>query len=331
MVAPIPIPNLKLSNGCVIPNLGISTYRKMNETLDLEKPLNYAISNGYRLIDTAWVYFNDEAIKKVIQENCHNTRREEKREGNLNLKREELFICSKLWNIHHSKKRAINGIKNTLKTLGLDYLDAFFVNWPMGFQECDDNEPYPKTKEGKIAYSDVHYLDTYAACEESCENKLIRSIGLSNFNIKQCEDVLKNCKIKPTLNRIEVNPYFQNDELVSFCQNNNITVVAYLPLGAAELTSEHRGDFPNLLEDQTLIRIGKVHKKTPAQIALRWSIQRGLVPIPKAVLEKHIDENMNVFDFKLSQEEMNEIKKLNRNLRICTFSEVRDHPFYPFN
>jgi diketogulonate reductase-like aldo/keto reductase len=155
--------------------------------------------------------------------------------------------------------------------------------------------------------------------EDLCKQGKLKSIGVCNFNRKQLEDLLNNCSVKPVVNQIEVHLYCQNDRLIEFCQNNGITVVAYSPLGAVDLAESK--DMPILLEDPVLIEIAKKHNKSPAQICIKWCLQRGLVVIPKALDKNCILENGLVFDFTLSDDDMSQIKKLNKNLRYFSAPE----------
>ena len=125
-------------------------------------------------------------------------------------------------------------IAETLKLTGCNYIDLFLIQWPMGFQENCGIEPFPRDSSGNIIYSDVHYLETYNAIEEYVRMGTIKNIGVCNFNIEQLQDILKNCKVKPVINQIEVHPYLQNDEIIEFCQNNGIQVVTYSPFGSFE-------------------------------------------------------------------------------------------------
>lgn len=199
------------------------TTKEENENV-LIAAVKSAIKNGYRHFDCAHIYNNEQHIGKAIRESIA--------ESNGLLKRQDFFITSKCWNTFHSKNKVHLCLDQILQRLGLDYLDLYLVHWPMGFKE--DSGDYPADANGKMIASDIHYLETYKAMEECVRNGKTKSIGVSNFNIKQLEEILANCQIKPVCNQIEVNPLFQNDTLVQFCQKNNIVVVAYAPLGAPD-------------------------------------------------------------------------------------------------
>lgn len=315
------IPNVKMNNGLTIPALGFGTERTAGSPSFLEGAIKYAVSIGYRHFDGAWVYFNDPSLAKAIKEAMT--------ESGGKISRDQLTLACKVWNTFHSKQGVTLAVDSTLTNLNIDYVDIMYIHWPMGFKENVGTDAFPKDEQGKVMYSDVDYMETYRALEEFVDQGLIKSIGLSNLNKEQCENVLKNCRIKPACIQIEVHPYFQNDKLVEFCQNNGILVVGYSALGAADL-AESREHIPNVLEDEKLAKIGKKYNKSVAQVCLRWSIQRGCVPLVKALEPEKILENGQIFDFELSDEDMKEIKKVNKNCRVCKVPQYKDHPYYPF-
>ncbi len=143
----------------------------------------------------------------------------------------------------------------------------------------------------------------------------MKSIGVSNFSISQLEDVLQNCKVKPVANQVEAHIYLQNEELVKFCQSNGIALTAYGPLGAPNRTPKNPAD-PVLLEDEVVLQLAKKYSKTPAQICLKWGVQQNIVMIPKSTTPSRLKENIEIFDFMLSDEDMKELKGLDRNFRI---------------
>lgn len=318
----VTIPNVKLNNGHEIPMIGLGTERTGSDPVKLESALKLAIKSGYRYIDAAWISFIDPVLEKVIKMSS----------GKImgTVTREDLFLVCKLWNTYHSKEGVKMGLSDTLTNIGLNYLDCYFINWPIGFKESPGVEPFPKDNDGNIIFSDVHYIETYKAIEPFVNDGVVKSIGLCNFNLTQLQDILKNCAVKPAICQVECHPYFQNDKLVEFCQNNGILVVATSPLGDADL-AQTREDIPKVLLDETLIRIGKKYNKSSAQVCLRWCVQRGIVPVPKALEEDHVLENANIFDFQLTDEDMLLIKRINKNFRIQKFTEAKNHKFYPFN
>lgn len=318
-IKPVQIPKIKLNTGAEMPLLAFGTSRSGSDTSIMTQAIKFAIKLGYRNFDVAWVYFIDSLVGCTLKE----VMREQ------SLQREEFFLGCKVWNTFHRKDILPIGLNDTLSNLKTDYLDLYLLHWPIAFEDNPGYDPYPLDKEGNLMFSETHYLEAYHTMEELVEQGKIKSIGVSNFNISQLEDIIKNCHVKPAVNQIEVHPYLQNDKLIEFCQNNGIVVMAYSPLGAKDLAELKH--IPNLLEDETLIRIGKKYNKTPAQVSIRWCLQRGLVVVPKAITPEKIIENTQVFDFELSDEDMRDIKKLNKNLRIYNIPDQKQNKFYPFN
>jgi len=246
------------------------------------------------------------------------------------VKRQDLFVTSKVWDTFHSREKTKICLQDTLSKLKMDYIDLYLIHWPMGLKEDSSNmETVPKDVKGNILFSDIHYLETYKGLEDLVEQGLVKSIGVSNFNIEQLKDILKNAKIKPMICQIEVNPYLQNDELIEFCQKNGVCVEGYAPFGTGQ-KNEDRPELPLIVEHPTLKEIGAKYNKTAAQVCLRWGLQRNLVVIPKSVTPERIIENAQVFDFSLTDDDMQKIKNLNVNLRTYSVKEFIDHPLYPF-
>jgi aldehyde reductase len=312
-------PTKKLCNGMQIPVVGLGTYKEENEE-KLVNAVKAAIKAGYRHFDCAHIYFNEQHIGKAIRESIQ--------ESNGALKREDFFIVSKLWNTFHSQEKVNASIDDILKRLGLDYLDLYVIHWPMGFKE--DVGDYPVGPDGKLIPSDIHYTDTYRYMEDLVAKGKTKMIGVSNFNIQQLKDILGMCKIKPVCNQFEVNPLWQNIELVDFCKSQDVAVVAYAPLGAPDRGWSKAGD-PVPLENPRILQLAKTYNKTPAQIILKWLLQRDLVVIPKSVTPSRIQENINLFDFTLTNEDMDVFKDfLKEQFRFYVFDQSNNHPFYPF-
>jgi diketogulonate reductase-like aldo/keto reductase len=281
------IPTKKLSSGVDFPVVGLGTYKADRSKPDqLSNAIKAAIKSGYRHFDCALCYENEDIVGTALRDAI--------KESNGQLKREDFFIVSKLWNTYHSKEEVPKCIQKQLDSFGLDYLDLYLMHWPFGFKEAT-GELYPTSDDGvnPIAYSNIHYLETYTAMEELVRQGKVKSIGVSNFNIEQLTDVLANCKVKPVTNQFEVHPYCQNTELIEFCQKNGVIVTNYAPLGAPDRGWLQKDD-PIVLEDPVILNLAKKYNKTPGQICLRWAIQRDLVTIPKSVTPSRIQENIEV-------------------------------------
>jgi diketogulonate reductase-like aldo/keto reductase len=199
--------------------------------------------------------------------------------------REDLFITTKVWNNDQGMENTLCAYEKSLERLGLDYVDLYLIHWPT-----------PKYD---------RYVDTYKALEKLYQEGRVRAIGICNFDIVHLERILTECDIKPVLNQIECHPYFNQKEMKDFCAKHNIFVEAWSPL-------EQGG---TVLQDSIILKIAEAHGKSSAQTILRWHLQNNTIVIPKSVTPSRIEENLNVFDFVLTQDEMEEIDQLNRNLR----------------
>ena len=266
-------------------SLGFCTFFEANDEAKLIEAIKEAIKIGYRHLDCAWAYRNEASVGKALKEAIE--------ESNGQLKREDFFITSKIWNTHHSKPLVRKCLQETLDSLNVDYLDLLLVHWPFGYAENTGKEPFPFDDNGKMRYSDIHYLETYKAMEELCKEGNVKSIGISNFNIEQVDDILNNCEIKPVVNQFEVNIYNQNRDLINHCHNKGIVVTAYAPLGAND-RGWMKPEDPIVLENEIILRLSKKYNRTPAQICINWIIKQGLVVLVKSVTPSRLQENLNV-------------------------------------
>lgn len=277
-----------------------------------------AIDIGYRHFDCAHVYQNEKEVGSALSEKINSGE----------VKREELFITSKLWNTYHKKELVIPALKQTLENLKLDYIDLYLIHWPFGLKE--GGELFPKDDNGKFLYSDSSYIETWKGMEECVKLGLAKSIGLSNFNSKQIKEILNIAEIKPVNNQVECHPYLNQAKLIEFCQKNDIAVTAYSPLGSPDRPMA-KSDDPVLLEDSKLKEVAKKYNKTPAQILIKYQIQRNVIVIPKSVTKSRIASNFEVFDFDISPEDMDVLNSLNKpNGRMVSVPQYGDHPDYPF-
>lgn len=313
---------IPLSDGHGIPVLGLGTYSSPLTTPKgtcLES-VKLAIDIGYRHIDGAFVYYNEHEVGEAIRAKIA--------EGKV--KREDIFYCGKLWNTCHPPELVRPTLEKTLKTLGLDYVDLYIVELPMAFKPGD--AIYPKDENGKIVYHKTDLCATWEALEECKDAGLVKSLGVSNFNRRQLELILKKpgLKHKPTSNQVECHPYFTQPKLLEFCRQHDIVIVGYSPIGTCRDESWVNVSSPPLLEDPVLNRIGKKYGKTAAQVALRFNVQRGVVVIPKSFNPQRIRENFQIFDFSMTDQEMKDIEALNKNIRYVELLMWSDHPEYPF-
>ena len=254
-----------LNNGLKIPQLGFGVWQVPND--EATAAVSKALETGYRLIDTAMIYKNEEGVGKAIKQSS--------------IPREELFITTKVWNSDHGYENTLRAFDASLERLGLDYLDLYLIHWPT-----------PKYDQ---------YVDTYKAMEAIYHEGRVKAIGVCNFHIEHLQRLMDECEVKPVLNQVECHPYLTQVELKQFCKEHGIFVEAWSPL-------EQGGE---VLQDPTIIKIAQAHGKTPAQVILRWHLQEQSIVIPKSVTPSRIEENFQVFDFRLTESEMEEIHRLN--------------------
>lgn len=295
---------IELNNGYFMPMIGIGTWQS-DDTEALERSIRYAIDAGYRHIDTAHIYGNEKALGDILKRLF-----DEKK-----IKREDLFITSKLFNNYHKNPEL--GIKTSLKDLQLDYLDLYLIHWPVTFKTDENNKPIKKN--GETVIEEFDPVGLWRHMESFVEKGYTRSIGYSNFGKINTEKILKVCKIQPAIAQFEIHPYLTQDDLVNYYQKKNIQVVSYSSLGSTA---------PNKLkvrEDPSILRIAKKYNKTVSQVILSWLNMRNILVIPKSTNENHIKENADLF--KLEDEDFKVISSLNRDYRYVDLAEWGPHRF----
>ncbi|CAI2373207.1 unnamed protein product [Moneuplotes crassus] len=280
-----------LNNGEKMPAFGLGTYDIQNQEV-----ITYSIVElGYRHIDTAQVYENEELVSKAIKEAIQ-----------AGISRDELFITTKLWN--SGFENPVKALRESLGRLNLKYVDMYLIHWPI-----------PEFEEDKKTFKKTPMHQVWQGMERCVELGIAKSIGVSNFNVQLLIDMLAYAKIPPTCNQVEVHPYYQQEGLLQFCQKYGIAVVAYAPLSSP--ARPDGGNGRNILKDPILQQIANSHDTTPAQIALAWNLQLGNVVISKTNNVTRAKENIEAVSVALSSKEMDLIRSLDANEKIYDTQE----------
>jgi len=259
---------VKLNNGIEMPWLGFGVFltKEGKEVIDA---VTFALDIGYRSIDTAAIYGNEEGVGKAVRES--------------GISRSDIFITSKVWNAHQGYETTFHAFNKSLEKLQMDYLDLYLIHWPKGSRS----------------------VETWKAMEELLGQGRIKAIGISNFKDHHIADLLPHCEIIPAINQVEFHPELAQPELLEYCNLQSIRLEAWSPLMQGRVT-----------QVPVLQSLATKYGKTPAQITLRWDLQKGVVTIPKSVTQERIKSNTDIFDFELSKEDIVKIDQLDINNRI---------------
>ncbi|EHR99461.1 MULTISPECIES: aldo/keto reductase [Staphylococcus] len=261
-------------NGRTMPKIGLGTYR-VKDSDECRESVKHAIEQGYRSIDTAMIYSNEETVGQGIKEGLKST----------GLSREDLFITSKLWLTDFGRQNVEEAYRQSVEKLGLDYLDLYLMHWP--------------------GTNEAVMIDSWRGMEDLYKQNQVKNIGVSNFTPEHFEALLAQVSIKPVINQVEFHPYLTQNKLRKYLEAQNIIMESWSPLMNSQI-----------LHDDVINEVANEVGKTPAQVVIRWNIQHDVVVIPKSVTPHRIEENLDVWNFELSDNQMERIDQLNQDKRI---------------
>lgn len=291
--------------------VGLGTY--MIDPEQVSSAIHTAIDAGYRRIDCAAVYFNEDKIGDALADEFERG----------TVKREDLFIVSKLASPFHKREHVKIGLRKTLTDLRLSYVDLYLIHWPQAFHYVDidpskrgyDNDDIDSGDDGKNIDPNVSVHETWAAMEELVDQGWVKQIGVSNFPVSLLHELMTRCKIPPAVNQVEAHPYLQQTKLLQYCEARGVYFQAYSPLGSPGYKGEGE---PRILDDPTLTRIAMVHNVSVATICIAWAIQRGTSVVAKSADAKRQAENLLPAKrhIHLSETDMADIAQLDRGYRF---------------
>jgi D-xylose reductase len=322
------VTTLPLASGDRLPAIGLGFWKV--DGAAAPALVEAAVRTGYRHFDCACDYGNESEVGKGLKQVI----------GSGACRREDLWITSKLWNTFHAGEHVRLACERSLRDLRLDYLDLYLIHFPIALEYVPFEKRYPpawfhdpEAPDPRMQPARVPISETWEAMEELVEEGLVRNIGVCNFNISLLRDMLTHAEIRPAVLQVEMHPYLAQQKLVRYCREEEIVVTAFSPLGAASYFSLGMATEDESVLDQPVIREAAArHGKSPAQVVLRWGVQRGTAVIPKTSRPERLRENIAIFDFELSPEEMNAIDGLDRNRRFNdpgVFCEKAFNTFFP--
>lgn len=297
-----PMKSFNVTDSDSIPAIGLGTWKAKSGTVG--KAVTTALNIGYRHIDCASIYNNQKEIGNAITKCLDGG----------TVKRENLWVTSKLWNNAHAARHVRPALERTLKDLNLQYLDLYLIHWPVHFRA---NITFPKGADGFIAEEEIPVMETWTAMEKLVKKGLIRFIGVCNFSLRRLKKLQEQAHIKPVMNQIELHPYLQQQPMLDYCESHDIQITAYSPLGSPDRPANlKKADEPSLLQNPVIWKIAREKAISPAQLLLSWALHRKTIVIPKSVNPTRLRKNFEAQELTLSPEQMELINTLDLNHRF---------------
>lgn len=309
----------KLNNGVNVPAVGFGTFANEGAKGETYKAVTCALQTGYRHLDCAWFYQNEDEVGDAMRDFLKE---------NSGVRREDLFICTKVWNHLHEPEEVKWSLENSLQKLKLSYVDLFLVHWPIAAEKDENNMPKLNEKGHYVIKHDLTKdpRPTWKAMEEIYNSGKARAIGVSNWTIKALSELLSFCEIKPQVNQIEIHPFLPNDELVQFCFENGIMPEAYSPLGSQNQVPT-TGEKVNT--NSALNSIAEKSGNTLAQVLIAWGLRRGYVVLPKSSTPSRIESNFK--SIQLSDDDFEAVNKVaeGRHTRFVNMKDTFGYDVWP--
>jgi D-xylose reductase len=322
------IPTIQLATGDQLPAIGFGLWKV--DCPAAPALVETAARTGYRHFDCASDYGNEAEVGTGLARVLHSG----------TVRREDLWVTSKLWNTNHARGHVRPACERSLRDLQVDYLDLYLIHFPIALEHVSPSVRYPtgwlhdpEAPEPRMKPASIPIAETWFAMEELVRAGLVRNIGVCNFGVSLLRDLLSYAEITPAVLQVESHPYLTHEKLLRYCQQEKIAFTAFSPLGASSYVSLGMATEDESVLQQPAIRdIATSHGKTPAQVVLRWGVQRGTAIVPKTTRPERLRENISIFDFALSADEMATISALNRNQRFNdpgVFCEKAFNTFFP--